>query len=135
MKAVASFAGMLLLLSSLLLVSSACNQGAGTPSAVVREHVRLLNERRFEEFYELHAQGALPPKEVYLEQLEKLYPVGAETTDVVIVREEIDGDRATVTWSSRQTYPGQEEKIVEVTTTLVRENGSWKIGGGTSPVS
>ncbi len=101
---------------------------------MIREHVRLLNERKFDEFYELHASGVLPPTEdVYLKQIEQLFPQGTEITDVDIIKEEIEGDRARVTRSSRYQYPGREDRVLEVTTSLVRKNGRWKIGEDTIP--
>ncbi len=114
-------------------VQSGCDSDDDTPAEVIEEHVRLLNERKFDEFYELHASGVLPsPEDVYLQEIEKLYPEGSEIIDVSIISEEIEGDRAKVTWSSVHRYPGQEEEAVQVTTSLVRQSGRWKIGEDTT---
>lgn len=124
---------MVLLLLPAIFVAG-CGETANTPGDVIREHVKLLNQRDFDEFYDLHAPGTLPSsKEAYVQEIDRLFPEGSEITDVRIIGENVEGDRATVTWSSLQKIIGREEKTVEVTTSLVRENDRWKIGENTTP--
>ena len=128
---------MLMAVVALLLLPATIGAGCGatvnTPSDVIIEHVKLLNQRKFDEFYDLHAPGALPSsKEAYVQEITQLFPEGSKITDVKIIQEKVEGDQATVTWSSLQKIIGREERTVEVTTSLVRENDRWKIGESTN---
>lgn len=104
--------------------------GAQSPGEMVERHLELLDQRQFDEFYEMHAEGYLPDKESFITAVEDSFPQGAEISDIEIIEETVDGNEATVEVSYTLRLPGSEDQELQTTVRLVKQNGIWKISEG-----
>lgn len=104
--------------------------GQDSPGEIVKKHLNLLDQRRFKEFYNMHAAGYLPDRETYINSLEDSFPEGASITNIQVLQEDTQGDTATVKVRYTKELPGVPVQDVEADVELVKENGIWKIAGG-----
>lgn len=111
-----------------MLLTGGC--GDESPGDAVERHLQLLNDRQWDDFYEMHA-GDLPDRQEFIDSLEDSFPEGAAISSIEIVSEEVEGDRATVGVEYVLTLPAAGEQQMEQTVKLTREDGgSWKIAEG-----
>lgn len=121
-----------LFLAFLALMALPALSGCGeeTPGDAVERHLELLNDRQWDEFYDMHA-GDLPDRQEFIDSLEDTFPEEASISDIEILKEEIDGDNAAVEVRYVINLPDTGEQEVEETVKLVREGGgAWKIAEG-----
>lgn len=121
--------GAMVLVIILLALPAASGCGGDSPGETVERHLQLLNQRHFDDFNDMHAEGYAPTAS-FPALSEDTFPAGAEISDIQVTDEQLDGDNATVRVQFRLKLPGSPDQEMDTEVKLVRENGVWKIAGG-----
>lgn len=114
----------------LVLLAPAWSCGGDSPGDVAMQSLEAYNQREFDLLYDLSStslKGQLGTREEGIEIMSATWPPGASISDIEIIEENEDGDRATVVWKGNVSLPDLPVRENESEIKLVREDDQWKI--------
>lgn len=120
---------MLVIATALSYTITGCG-GGDSPADVVEQVFQAYNDRDFNKVYDLSSsnlQGQTESREKTIEMMNASWPPNSKIVNLEITGENIDGDRAEVTWSGALTSPDIPDQQTGATVKLVKEDGNWKI--------
>ncbi len=113
----------------LALVVAGC--GGNTPTSASQEMIEKLSSRDFGGAYDSFSSSspvrAQIDRDTFISKMQTSLPDGTTITEFNASNEQIDGDKATVSWSAKVKMPNVDEQPLDDKFTLVKEDDTWKI--------
>ncbi|MHB9054071.1 MAG: Rv0361 family membrane protein [Thermoleophilia bacterium] len=129
-RAGATAVAVILTMAALALLAAGCG-GSNTPTSATQDMLTLLANRDFGGAYDAFANSSQIRSQVsrddFIKQMGASLPEGTTLSDINVTNEQIDGDKATVSWTATVKSTSAQDQPLTDSFAVVKEDDSWKV--------